>query len=54
MKTVHEFTNEELNIILAGLSELPFKVSQPMINRLVSEFKEQTEPKVEAEPVKEE
>lgn len=36
-------TFDELNAILAGLAELPFKVAQPVIQKLVDQYKEQTE-----------
>lgn len=34
------FTQEELNTIIAALSELPFKVSQPLISKMIREFAE--------------
>jgi len=43
------FTQEELNIIVAALSELPFKVSQPLISRMIKEFAELTAKEVPAE-----
>ena len=36
------FTQEELNIIIAALSEMPFKVSQPLISKMIKEFAEIT------------
>ena len=52
-KFIFELTQEEINNILGGLAELPFKVSQPLINKLVEEYRKQAEPteKVIAEPV---
>lgn len=32
------FTQDELNMIIAALSELPFKVSQPLISKMIKEF----------------
>jgi len=34
------FTQDELNMIIAALSELPFKVSQPLISKMIKEFAE--------------
>ena len=34
------FTQEELNTIIAALSEMPFKVSQPLISKMIREFAE--------------
>jgi hypothetical protein len=45
MKTLTITLNEnELNVVLAGLSELPFKVSQPMIVKFMQDFNEQNKP----------
>ena len=35
-------TQDELNLVLNGLAELPFKLSQPLIARLAKEFNEQS------------
>ena len=32
------FTQDELNMIIAALSELPFKVSQPLISKMIKDF----------------
>lgn len=36
------FTQDELNTIINALSELPFKVSQPLIARMIKDFNELT------------
>ena len=36
------FTQNELNMIIAALSELPFKVSQPLISKMIKDFAELT------------
>lgn len=37
------FTQEELNVIINALSELPFKHAQPLIAKLVKDFNSQSE-----------
>ncbi|CAB4174120.1 hypothetical protein UFOVP961_24 [uncultured Caudovirales phage] len=34
------FTQDELNIIINALGELPFKIAQPIIARMVKDFTE--------------
>jgi hypothetical protein len=36
------FTQDELNMIIAALSELPFKASQPLISKMIKQFAEIT------------
>ena len=36
------FTQDELNTIIAALSEMPFKVSQPLITKMIKDFAELT------------
>ena len=38
-----EVTGEELNTIGAALSELPFKIANPLINKLTSQYAQHTE-----------
>lgn len=38
-----EFTEQELNILLGGLAELPFRVSNELINKIVTQVKAQQE-----------
>lgn len=40
MQYALHFTQDELNMIIAALSELPFKVSQPLISKMIKEFAE--------------
>ena len=47
------FTQDELNMIIAALSELPFKVSQPLISKMIKDFAEITAPEPAAQPVAE-
>lgn len=44
-----EFTQDELNTILAALAELPFKTVQPIINSIVEQFNAQV-PQPEDKP----
>jgi len=37
------FTQEEANIILNSLAELPFKVSNPLITNMIKQFQELTQ-----------
>jgi len=37
------FTQEEANIILNALAELPFKVSNPLIANMIKQFQEHTQ-----------
>lgn len=41
------FTEQELNILVSGLAELPAKVSFDLINKIHKEVKEQSEEKKE-------
>jgi len=41
-----EFTEQELNIVLGGLSELPFKVSNEVINKIFTDIKPQQQQEV--------
>jgi len=36
------FTQDELNTIIAALSDMPFKVAQPLITKMIKEFAELT------------
>jgi len=36
-------TQEEANTILNALAELPFKVSNPLINNMIKQFQEHTQ-----------
>ena len=36
------FTQDELNTIIAALSEMPFKVAQPLITKMIKDFAELT------------
>ena len=36
-----EFDQDQLNTILGALAELPFKVAQPIINKIVEDFNKQ-------------
>lgn len=36
-------TQEEANTILNSLAELPFKVSNPLINNMIKQFQEHTQ-----------
>lgn len=51
-----ELTVEEVNIILASLSELPFKVASPVIDKIVKQANAQKpnpeQPKPQTDPVK--
>ena len=47
------FTQDELNMIIAALSELPFKVSQPLISKMIKDFAEITAAEPATEPVAE-
>jgi hypothetical protein len=47
------FTQDELNMIIASLSELPFKVSQPLISKMIKDFAEITAAEPAAQPVAE-
>ena len=38
---VIEFDQDQLNVILGALAELPFKVAQPLINKIVEDFNKQ-------------
>ena len=52
-----EFTFEQINVILAGLTELPYKISSGVIEVIKESYKGQTadqEPAVEAKPVEDE
>jgi hypothetical protein len=47
MKTFHfELTEDEANVILAGLQELPAKVCNPLSQKLVEQAKQQMEGRV--------
>lgn len=41
-------TQAELNTVLAAMADMPFKVAQPIINRIVEDFNAQ-QPEVELE-----
>ena len=45
---VFELTQEEVNVVLSGLAELPFKISQPIINKVVEEYRKQSESTIPA------
>ena len=47
------FTQDELNMIIAALSELPFKVSQPLISKMIRDFADINAAEAAAEPVAE-
>ena len=47
------FTQDELNMIIAALSELPFKVSQPLISKMIKDFADITASEPAATPVAE-
>ena len=47
------FTQDELNMIIAALSELPFKVSQPLISKMIKDFADITASEPAAAPVAE-
>ena len=47
------FTQDELNIIIAALSELPFKVSQPLISKMIKDFADITTSEPATQPVAE-
>jgi hypothetical protein len=47
------FTQDELNMIIAALSELPFKVSQPLISKMIKDFAEINASEPVAEPATE-
>jgi hypothetical protein len=36
------FTQDELNTIITALSEMPFKVAQPLITKMIKDFAELT------------
>lgn len=47
MKTFHfELSEDEANVILAGLQELPAKVCNPLSQKLVEQAKQQMEGRV--------
>ena len=51
METVNlTVTAQQFNTIMAGLEELPHKVSRLVIDTLVQQVKAQTEPKAEPVP----
>ncbi len=41
-----KLTAEQLNLVLNGLAELPFKISQPLIAKLAKDYEDQRQPKV--------
>ena len=41
-----QFTAEELNIIYAGLNELPSKMSRSLLNKIDVEYNKQKEEKI--------
>jgi hypothetical protein len=45
------FTQDELNMIIAALSELPFKVSQPLISKMIKDFADITASEPATQPV---
>lgn len=38
---VMELTQDQINTVLSALAELPFKVAQPIINKIVEDFNKQ-------------
>jgi len=36
------FTQDELNTIISALSEIPFKIAQPLITKMIKDFAELT------------
>lgn len=45
-------TVEEVNLIYAGLGELPAKISEPLRYKIASEAQKQLNPPVNKEPIK--
>lgn len=50
-KFTFEFTEQEANIVLNSLAEMPFKAVSGLINKLLEAAKAQQVEKVQAEPV---
>ncbi len=42
-----EFTAQELDIIAAALSELPYKMAKPILDNIQKQFNDQTQAKSE-------